>query len=889
MLEFKGVNKHYKPKKGYITKALQNINIQFPNTGMVFIIGKSGSGKSTLLNLIGGLDKQDSGEIFLNNKSFRTFKNKDFDYYRNTCIGFIFQEFNLLANDNVYQNIRLGLDLKKEKISNENMENLLNEIGISGLGNRKINELSGGQKQRVAIARALAKDPNIILADEPTGNLDSDTSKQIFELLKSISEQKLVIVVSHDMESAQNYADRIIELKDGQILNDTNNNFIVEDNKELKLKKTKLSFDRTLRLAVSNLKRKKLKILVTTLLITFSLILFGFSYMLTKFDIPYTHAKTIATTNEDKIEVYKKVNNKIYAINSSINSYTTRDLNYLENKLMENKIEPLEVSTIKENDAILQINFNESYQEQENYKDYAYYSLGMYNTLFTELPESANIKIIGTKPKEKNEILVSKLFADYMIHKGIVNYDTDKEGELVSKIINFKSYDEIISKNYKINFGSTYLIISGIIDNDLSKYEYLKNTTVNEVSVNRDNLYNEFQTKYSQHWYIYVNNNFFDDLELQPNKGLNQSLYKANIMKNENKIFLDYSLLNLDKEITVYDDENSKKINKLGDNEIVINDLFLDKMTEGDFGKKQLEYLKQKEDEYKTLEEEREKKIEEQAKLKEQNPALEFEDIPDIVRTDTYTLARDFTYNYLKENSIIGSTINLQINDLYLRLSQNGTTNYENIKIVGYTSDDSFSTFVSNNIIDKWIDPNIEIAYVYFNEDNIEVLRKIFNEIPSNSKEYMVKTIYSSSMKILEKIVNKVSTIAKYTSLVFLLFSVFLFTNFVVSSINNSKKDIGILRALGTRKKDVFKIYILEDFIVGLFSLLLSLLIVLMLKDYCNTLISRDLFFTAEVLIFRIDVVYALIISIFIIVLVSSIIPIYKLSNMKPIDVIYDK
>ena len=222
MIEFKNVSKIYKTKKGVETKALNNINIKIGNIGMVFIVGKSGSGKSTMLNLLGGLDNVTSGELLINNQNISNFKNKQYDSYRNTYIGFIFQEFNILDQYNVYENIELALRLQNKKTGKETIDNLLNKLGLNNLGQRKTNELSGGQKQRVAIARALIKNPKIILADEPTGNLDKTSSKQIFDLLKEISKEKLVIVVSHDMESAATYADRIIELSDGNVIHDTN-------------------------------------------------------------------------------------------------------------------------------------------------------------------------------------------------------------------------------------------------------------------------------------------------------------------------------------------------------------------------------------------------------------------------------------------------------------------------------------------------------------------------------------------------------------------------------------------------------------------------------------------------------------------------------------------
>ncbi len=220
MLEIKNLTKIYRSKSGNSVKALNDVSIAFPETGMVFILGKSGSGKSTLLNVIGGLDSCDDGEFIIKGKSSKKFVGSDFDAYRNTFIGFIFQEYNVLDDFTVGANIGLALELQGKKATSAEINKILSEVDMLDYAKRKPNELSGGQKQRVAIARALVKDPEIIMADEPTGALDSNTGKQIFDTLKELSKTKLVIVVSHDRDFAERYGDRVIEMKDGEILSD---------------------------------------------------------------------------------------------------------------------------------------------------------------------------------------------------------------------------------------------------------------------------------------------------------------------------------------------------------------------------------------------------------------------------------------------------------------------------------------------------------------------------------------------------------------------------------------------------------------------------------------------------------------------------------------------
>ena len=220
MLSVKNLVKVYKTKGGVEVRALDGVTIDFPEKGMVFLLGRSGSGKSTLLNVSGGLDTPTDGEIIVNGVSSQNFSASDFDSYRNTYVGFVFQEYNLLNEFSVEQNIAIALQLQSKPNDKDSVNNILESVDLKGLGKRKPNTLSGGQRQRVAIARALIKEPKIIMADEPTGALDDATGRQIFDTLKKLSQSRLVIVVSHDRDFAEEYADRIIELVDGKVVND---------------------------------------------------------------------------------------------------------------------------------------------------------------------------------------------------------------------------------------------------------------------------------------------------------------------------------------------------------------------------------------------------------------------------------------------------------------------------------------------------------------------------------------------------------------------------------------------------------------------------------------------------------------------------------------------
>ena len=239
MIRIENLTKIYKSKKKNNCVALNKISFSLPEKGLVFIIGKSGSGKSTLLNMLGGLDSVSSGKINVFGNDIHKFSESKLYSYRSNMVGFIFQDFHLLDDLTVEENIAISLKLERIEIKDK-INAVLKEVDLEGYNSRYPNELSGGQKQRVAIARALIKNPNIILADEPTGNLESNTTKQIIRLKKKISKDKLVIIVSHNLYDAYDYADRIIELSEGHILNSCKDNSITEivqdDNKFVKTK-----------------------------------------------------------------------------------------------------------------------------------------------------------------------------------------------------------------------------------------------------------------------------------------------------------------------------------------------------------------------------------------------------------------------------------------------------------------------------------------------------------------------------------------------------------------------------------------------------------------------------------------------------------------------------
>lgn len=354
MLTIKNIYKSY-GKKDNKYPALKDISLSFRPSEFVAILGPSGSGKTTLLNILGGLDHYDAGDLIINGKSTKKFKDKDWDSYRNKSIGFIFQSYNLISHISILSNVEMCLTLRNLSKSEAKKRAIeaLERVGLIDHLHKKPNELSGGQMQRVAIARALVNNPDIILADEPTGALDSKTSTQIMELIKDISKEKLVIMVTHNEELANIYANRIIKLSDGVIVSDSNPYSKEEQDSTYTLPKTKMSVLTALGLSLNNIKTKKGRTLLTSFaasigIIGISLVLAlsnGFQKQIDKFERETLANMPIyimpeATSFQDELNTaFDMTEEEEYPTDNKIRSYTTDTASYHTNIITDEYLE----------------------------------------------------------------------------------------------------------------------------------------------------------------------------------------------------------------------------------------------------------------------------------------------------------------------------------------------------------------------------------------------------------------------------------------------------------------------------------------------------------------------------------------------------------------------
>ena len=520
MIEIKNLTKIYKVKKGDDVQALKHISLNFLEKGLIFIVGKSGSGKSTLLNLIGALDSFDDGDIIVNGQSIKNLKEPQLDSYRNTCLAFVFQEFNLLNEFNIKENISLPLELQNKKISDEEIESLLKKVDLEDYSNRKPNELSGGQKQRVAIARALVKNTNIILADEPSGSLDNETGKQIFQILKDLSKEKLIIVASHNIEFANLYGDKIIELSFGEIkeifepnkkekvllskgesfniedilklkeqfkdkelvltekgvvikeekIEEENGEEVLEKNetntgKVLQFIKSKLPLTKAIKIGITSFKAKPIRLAFTVLLSFLSFSLFSFSSAIANFnkiDIVYNN---IVSDNISYFQIDKEIN--------SFDSYVYSDLNNSDIGRLNNDF-GIDSDAVFSFDRFLNQNLllNEL-PGTRSFNGFVYVS----NEKLSELDFSV---LAGKYPSESNEIAITDYEFEYLKKVGIITYNEEYE-EAVLEIESINKPSDVLNK--LVDFDGDFYRICGIINtNATTKYPELINDVFNLTS-----------------------------------------------------------------------------------------------------------------------------------------------------------------------------------------------------------------------------------------------------------------------------------------------------------------------------------------------------------------------------------------------------------------------
>ena len=843
MIELKNVSKSYRLANGIEKKALDCVSLNFPDTGLVFVVGKSGSGKSTLLNIIGGLDKEDSGEVIVDGKSLKHFKNEDYDYYRNEYIGFVHQEANLIPDYNVYENILISTKLKGVNVSYSKCDELLNYLELNNLGNRNINELSGGENMRVAIARALIKNPKILICDEPTGSLDIITGNQIFKILKTVSKNRLVIVVSHDINNAKVYGDYLIQIDDGRIVSNNIDCKMIEST-SFRSTRSKLPFKDKFRFAFKNLFNNKVKMLFSLLLVFLSFVFLLISLNINNADIAYTQSIVLNDLGYNKVSIkkYDYVKNNISDMYYD-SYFTDENVNSLSNFLGENYIRKYR---IQQNGNYLEFNYNyENMLAENGFSHDAYYYHESYKDRFV-VYDGEDFDIIGRKPIEADEIMIHSYLADLFMHVGIMS-----NGSYYYP----KSYEELLDNKY-IDFGKYKLKVVGIInDGDLGEYEYIKNASsldgmvlpIGLGQIIKDKTFEKFLEHIMEPSYnIYVSKKFLDS----NNYTKDTVMANAILVVDDNK-FKSYSVsAYLTSSIIAYNGSEFSTFEKLNDNEIIINKNYLNVISDGEYEKA-----------LKTF-------IEDNKGVTEANFLLE----------------------YMEDKNIVGNNVSIQF---IKKNSRKEISKYDNLIIKGISLYDDFM-FVSNNIGNEALTENVLNTEIQVFENDVEKLENLLRLFPTNghNKKIVENTSFMSSTFISPSMNDLFVKVSSYDIIFLILTGIFALIGFIVilnysfSIIRDNTKTIGILRAMGTTKKDINNIFLYQNLFVFLFSFICAIILVLCLKIYENNLISN--YFTYNVVLFPLSLKILLLtggISL-IIIFISNLFIANKVSSLNPVDAI---
>ncbi len=801
MLELKKITKEY-DVAGLKQLALNKINIKFRQNEFVSILGQSGSGKTTMLNIIGGLDKYTTGDLIINGISTKKYTDHDWDIYRNHRVGFVFQSYNLIPHQTALQNVELALTLSgigKEERRKRAIA-VLKKVGLEKQINKRPNQMSGGQMQRIAIARALVNDPDILLADEPTGALDSETSLQVMDLLKEIAKEKLVIMVTHNPELAINYSTRIVKLLDGKIIDDTNPFNGEEQIKEVKENKSKaktsMNFKTALSLSLNNLMTKKGRTLLTSFagsigIIGIALIL-SLSNGIQKY-IEKTEQETLAsyplTIQKESIDMStllqtltghqetKEYNDdKIHSVNIMGDMFTTVTKEVKRNNLKDFK------------------NYLEKESKIKNYTSSIEYT---YNVQMNVYKSDSN-KVVQVNPTTVLDAIgmsssgISSAYSPFMSSYDVF-YEMLNNEELNKKTYDViegrwpKKYNEVVllvDKNNQISDYSLYSL--GILDQDYLKEQF-------------NNMVSGKDVKFTENTYEPK-----DLLNLTFKLILNTDYYKK-----QNGLWLDMS----------NDDNYMKKVLENAEEIKVVGIIKPnDEAVTGNNTAGMIGYTHE-------LMEHLINKTNEQEIVKEQ---LENPKINVFTKTE-FTNNKEFDMNNLSAEQLkyLKNMSQAELAEFMKSYSENLSSTYEqNLTKLGIASIDDPDGI---NIYPKDFDSKEEIT---------SIIDK-YNEDKDEQDKIKYTDIVGIMMSSVSTIVNVISSVLIAFVAISLIVSSIMIAIITYISVIERTKEIGILRAMGASKKDISRVFNAETLIEGLCAGILGIIVTILINIPANIIIKK--------------------------------------------------
>ena len=816
MLELNNITKNYLSGDNEV-HALKGINLKFRNSEFVSILGHSGCGKTTLLNIIGGLDRYTNGDLKINGKSTKEFKDRDWDAYRNHSVGFVFQNYNLIPHQTVLSNVELALTLsgvsKKER--KQRAIKALEDVGLKDQIYKKPNQMSGGQMQRVAIARALVNDPEIILADEPTGALDTETSKQIMEILKNISRDKLIIMVTHNPDLAEEYSSRVIKILDGKIIDDSNPFDGNEEKSGDKSGRTSMSFFTALSLSLNNLLTKKGRTFLTAFagsigIIGIALILSlsnGIqsyinkveedtlsSYPITieseSIDMSSVIGALAGTSGED--ESIEKEEGKIYTRNIMTDVLSTVSSQVNTNNLVDFK-------KYIENES-------NDIKEYSNAIEYGYgLTLNLYNT-------DTDNGVLRVNPSNIMDILGFKTENTgygYMqsMSSGANVSSTDVWTMLLDNPELLKSQYNLITGKWPEKYNEVVLILDedGLIS-DYTLYS-LGMLSQNELKDEWNEMLKGKEFKEKEH----ISFKYEDILNLKYKLVLNTDYYKK-----ENGIWLDKS-----------DDEKymKKVVDEAEEIQVVgIIQPDSDSIISSSYG--EIGYLV-------GLQNYVINKTKEADIVKEQEQSKDKNVFTGIAFPKEDEKAPSFDINSMtqEQKAYYMSLSSEDLAKIMLAYQENANATYEgNLETLGVVD---FESPKSINIYPKSFETKDLIT------KEIEKYNKKMQDEQKDENVISYNDMVGTMMKSVTTIVNLISDVLIAFVSISLVVSSIMIGIITYISVLERIKEIGILRSIGASKKDISRVFNAETFIVGLIAGVLGIGITLLLNIPINIIIKN--------------------------------------------------
>ena len=837
MLELKSITKIYKTGD-FEQKALDEVSISFRKNEFVSILGRSGGGKTTLLNIIGGLDKYTSGDLLIDGKSTKNFKDSDWDYYRNVSVGFIFQSYNLISHQNILSNVELALTLsgvKKEDRKRRAIE-ALDKVGLKDHIYKKPAELSGGQMQRVAIARALVNNPEIVLADEPTGALDTNTSKQIMDLLKEIAKDRLVIMVTHNPELAEKYSTRIVKIRDGVIFDDSDPYDEKTDEENFKTKRLNLGIKQALNLSFNNLLTKKARTILTAFAGSIGIIGIALIISISKGADDFIAESQRNALKSYPIQIQKEslnLENILTPPEREDKANSTK--NVISNNMILKRRSELSASYSENNLTPFKkyMEDNKKKLSDEIGGNFVTYSYDTNFDIFTKDPNGDLINTDGSEFEEREDNFMANLLKPQSSNKNFTELISGDDGK-VSKMITDdyeiiegswpkEATDLVLFTDYNNEIMTQRLYEIGLLPSKdykdiLSKLDNKEKIDLKEARLSpKDIIGHEYKILTGSDYYEKSGDSFVDisDDEVKKKELIDKAI-SAKIVGIARKKTNDDNQI-IDSPLAYSRDLTDLLIKHVGDSEIakaqlankdknILNNLpFTASSVEEkqNIGKSFLENLDSKE----------EMKV--NTYLMRNKPELMdelSEKTKEIQSKNPMALAEN-QENKNNNRALIDYALDKNDKNLYLDIYDEflrDATYSKNLEKFGLVSKDAPS--------------NISIYVENFeNRDKIKDFIKEYNE----GKIENEKIAYTDYIGLISSSITQIISAISYLLIAFvgvsLVVSSIMIGIITYISVLERVKEIGILRSIGASKKDIRKVFLSETFIIGLLSGLIGI------------------------------------------------------------------